>query len=89
MSSKAVEYGQDENGVWVLNGRLVLSHYRHLKSIPGRIDDRCGFCQSDMGKVATFVENTKPAVGVDEGNRSDAVGDSPPASVSEWLGKEA
>ncbi len=88
MSTQSVVPNADEDAVRLLDAKAVLAHYRHIRSQPGRPDERCGFCRAGVGAVLKIIENPKPKPDVVPDNRVDEEKDSTSASDSWGVGRE-
>lgn len=71
MQSQSFSDGTNEDEIRLLNGKAVLSHYRHIRSQPGRKDKRCSFCRDGLGAVITIIEREEPEPVVDKGGGTD------------------
>lgn len=86
MQKETVKPDENEDDLRVLSSRGILAHYAHIKSQPGRTDERCGFCRSGVGAVITVVEREKSAAELAESDRVDKEKDAASTSDSWRVG---
>lgn len=83
MQKEFDQSSKDENDVWVLNGKAILAHNRHLQggfaTRPG-----CKVCSSGVGGMVKTVKGRVPEPVVDEDSRVDQEGDTPPTRSDGW-----